>query len=489
MAAPRTTVVQSLSIALIVFVMLTFILAVTTYLFLRQRFDADVARQEAEKKMAESNAALATAEADKNKLKQILGFEEKKTVMEIETEVNEIFEKNHEDFTADSKSYTSFSRWLLESNEAKDKAVADQKARSEQLEKEKAETMAAAAKREEELQALARTKEQEAAALKKDFDARWEEHASRSKSLAEAQQKALDEVRRLDLLDEEIAKGEKFLSPPRQARFKTKPVEERVAILLEQLKEQEARIARDNDILSTLRVADKALQDTVLNATPVDDRIDGIDGRVLSVNEVDRTVLLDVGSTRGLRPGLVLRVYDPGEARPQAGDFKAVVEVVAVESGALARARIRSDAVGDPILPGDGVATSLWSPDGTFEAVIVGFVQVDADQKSDQDRLQQMIERIGGRVEPKVSTSTTMVIDAGLPQSPGGVLERAAGWRAGDEKRRETETKEAARLGIRVVGIDAFLDMMGLDRSALDSNRLPRLGGQQSPAVPGGVAY
>lgn len=489
MAAPRATVVQSLSIALIVFVMLTFVLAVTTYLFFREKLNADVSKQEAEKKMVESNAALANSETEKNKLKQILGFEEKQSVAEIETQVNELFEKNHEDFKEDSKSYSSFSRWLLESNEAKDKATADQKKKADELEEELKRARDTAAKREQELEARALKKEQEAADLKKESDARWEEHASRSKSLTEDQQKALDQTNRLKLLDEEIAKGEPLLSAPRQARFKTKPAEERVAILFEELRDRQKLIARQNEILADLRVADKQLQDAVLAATPADDRVDGLDGRILSVNEVDRTVLLDVGSTRGLRPGLVMRVYDPGEARPQSGDFKAVVEVVAVESGALARARIRTDAVGDPILPGDRVATSLWSPDGAFEAVIVGFVQVDADQKSDQDRLQELVERIGGRVESKVSTSTTMVIDGGLPQSPGGVLERAAGWRAADEKRREVETKEAGRLGIRVVGIDAFLDMMGLDRSALDSNRLPRLGSQRAPAVPGGVAY
>jgi len=472
-----------------VFVMLTFVLAVTTYLFFREKLNADVSKQEAEKKMVESNAALANSETEKNKLKQILGFEEKQSVAEIETQVNELFEKNHEDFKEDSKSYSSFSRWLLESNEAKDKATADQKKKADELEEELKRAREAAAKREKDLEARALKKEQEAADLQKDFDARWEEHASRSKSLTEGQQKALDQASRLKLLEEEIAKGDSLLAPSRLARFKTKPAEERVAILLEELRDQEKLIARQNDVLAELRVADKKLQDAVLAATPADDRVEGLDGRILSVNEVDRTVLIDVGSTRGLRPGLVMRVYDPGDPRPQVGDFKAVVEVVAVESSALARARIRSDAVGDPILPGDRVATSLWSPDGTFEAVIVGFVQLDADQKADQDRLQELIERIGGRAEPAVSTTTTMVIDAGLPQSPGGVLERAAGWRAADEARRDKQTKEARRLGIRVVGIDAFLEMMGLDRSALDSNRLPRLGSQQAPVIPGGVAY
>jgi len=489
MAAPRATVVQSLSIALIVFVMLTFVLAVTTYLFFRQKFDAEAAAQVAAAEMAQAKTALATAEGDKNKLKEILGFSEDKTVADIETEVNELFEKNHEDFNKDSKSYRSFSEWLLESNEAKDKTVGDQRKKVDELEKELRSARDAAVKQRENLEEQARKKEQEAAALKKDFDTRWQEHESRSKSLTEEQRKAFDRAERLDLLDQEIAKGEPLLSAPRQARFKTQPPEGRVAILFEELRDREKLIARQNEILGDLRVADRKLQDTVLASTPADDRIGGFDGRILSVNEVDRTVLVDVGSTRGLRPGLVMRVYEPGDPRPQAGDFKAVVEVVAVESGALARARIRSDAVGNPILPGDRVATSLWSPDGTFEAVVVGFVQLDADQKSDQDRLQELIERIGGRVEPGVSSATTMLIDAGLPQSPGGVLEKAAGWRAADEKRRDKETKEARRLGIRVVSVDAFLDMMGLDRSALDSNRLPRVGSQPAPAVPGGVAY
>ncbi|NCA12258.1 hypothetical protein EBR56_10740, partial [bacterium] len=405
MAAPRATVVQSLSIALIVFVILTFVLVVMTYLFFRQKLDAEAAAGAAAAEMSKAKTDLQTADADKNKLKEILGFADDKTVADIETEVNELFEKNHEDFNKDSKSYRSFSEWLLESNDAKDKTINALTAKSAQFEKEKGDAQAAATRQRDELVAQAGAKEKEASDLKKNFDSRWQEHESRSKSLTEDQRKALDRVERLQLLEQEIANGESLLSLPRQARFKTKPAEERVAILFEELRDREKLIARQNAILGDLRVADRKLQDVVLAATPADDRIDGFDGRILSVNEVDRTVLLDVGSTRGLRPGLVMRVYDPGDPRPQAGDFKAVVEVVAVESGALARARVRSDEVSDPMLPGDRVATSLWSPDGTFEAVVVGFVQLDVDQKQDQDRLQDLIERIGGRVEPAVSSS------------------------------------------------------------------------------------
>ena len=489
MAASRATVVQSLSIALIVFVMLTFVLAVTTYLFFRQKLDAEANAADANAQMTQANNARDAAEADKNELKGLLGFRnaEDKPVTEIRTDLLEYFQKNGQE--ADENSYDLFTKRLLESNEAKDKALVAQKKKSDELENELKLTRDSAAKQVEQLEADKRKKEEEAATLEKGFDADRQKHEATMKELAAAQEKALGKLSRLDLLDAEIAKGEALLSASRQARFKTQPPEGRVAVIFEELRDREKLITRQNEILGDLRVADRALQDTVLAATPQDDRIDGFDGRVLSINEIDRTVLLDVGSARGLRPGLVMRVYEPGDARPQSGDYKAVVEVVAVESDALARARIRSDAVGDPILPGDRVATSLWSPDGTFEAVVVGFVQLDGDQKQDQDRLQQLVERIGGRVEPSVSSSTTMLIDAGAPQSPGGVLERAAGWRAADDARRDKQIKEARRLGLRVVGVDAFLTMMGLDRAVLDSNRLPQTGGQRPPATAGNLAY
>ena len=85
MASSRATVAQSLSIALIVFVMLTFVLAVTTYLFFRQKVDAEAAAKTAATEMAQAKTDLQNSEADKAKLKQILGFTDDKPVGDIET--------------------------------------------------------------------------------------------------------------------------------------------------------------------------------------------------------------------------------------------------------------------------------------------------------------------------------------------------------------------------------------------------------------------
>jgi hypothetical protein len=102
---------------------------------------------------------------------------------------------------------------------------------------------------------------------------------------------------------------------------------------------------------------------------------------------------------------------------------------------------------------------------------MVGFVQIDQDPTGDDARLQELIEGIGGRVESNVTPLTTMLIDAGEPQVFG--LEKPTDWRERDEKRRERELREARRLGVQVIGIGEFMQMLGLRRDSLDANRVP----------------
>ena len=64
---------------------------------------------------------------------------------------------------------------------------------------------------------------------------------------------------------------------------------------------------------------------------------------------------------------------------------------------------------------------------------------------------------------------TAMVVDAGKPPAERG----DAGF--AEESRRQTRSLATAKqYGVRVVGIDALLAMLGLSRSALTSDRLPR---------------
>jgi hypothetical protein len=420
--------------------------------------------------------AQEAAEKETNDLKESIGI----------AEGQDPLSDRFPDVAKQATTYEEFVAELDRSAKKLSEDLASEKKSRAQAEQEKQAAVEEAVKKQAELEEQVKAKEKVTEDLEKQFNADRAKHEELSKQLAQKQKEALERAERLDLLVAEIGKGEPLLPAARQARFKAQQAEGRIGLLFEELRDREKQILYQNEVLAALRVADKSLQETVLAATPKDDRIDGFDGRILSVNEADRSVLIDVGSTQGLRPGLVFRVYAPGDAQPQVSDDKAVVEVVAIESSALARARIRQESIRDPILRGDRVATSLWKPRTPFETVIVGFAQLDADEKPDQDRLQELVERVGGRVEQLVSSSTTMLVDAGPPRTVGAGTERAAGWRPADDTRRDRQLKEARRLGIQIVGLDAFLEMLGIDRESLESNRLIHAAGSaNSPAASG----
>ena len=70
MAMSRDTTRTSLTIALIVFVLLTFVLAITTYLVFTKQFDAEKVAVDADIRTREAKSELETAIADKSKLQE-----------------------------------------------------------------------------------------------------------------------------------------------------------------------------------------------------------------------------------------------------------------------------------------------------------------------------------------------------------------------------------------------------------------------------------
>ncbi len=489
---PANRTVASLSIALIVFVMLTFVLAITTYLFFKQKIDAEEKERDAVAKTAKAEVDRATAEAEKQTLQEILGAADDKTVEQIEAEKNARFAGEFAAFDGDQKNYVRLVDWLAAALQTKDQQMDAQRLQHEQAVAQKDKAIEAEKSAAERAVAEKETVEKDAKAEKDKFAQARQAHEQQQGRLTTEQKKALDESTAFDKLRAEVAKGVQFLMPDRQKDFQSKTdPESQLEVLYAVLRGQAKEIERQNELLAKLRVADAAVQAAVDAATPKDDRIDGFDGRVIGVDEATRTALVSCSSTRGMRPGLLLSVYDPKDPRPQVGTRKGLLEVIAVEGPTVARARIRRDSIRSPILGGDGVATSLWAPGETPEIVVVGHVQLDNDTASDLTVLQAAIERAGGRLVDGVTASTAMVVDAGLPKLAAGEL-KGSGWRGNvDEKRREREMKAARGLGVRVVAIDEMLDLLGMDRSDLNRSRLPTRGddGRSLPRRAAGVAY
>ena len=514
MASSDSKNFQLFTIALIVFVMLTFVLAVTTYLNFKdanENLQALAAKNEEVGKLQEERE---DARRDRDILKKdVLGFREEMSVSDIvkwkKEVIDDVYGKFLKQPTYDAENPEDGLRgWLASSIKKHSEKMSD-------LQKDKddiaAEKKVLAEQHDAEMKKLAVSRkdaQDKLDDLQKQKIAYEKDSTDQKNKLVAEKSAAEDQARRLKLLGEEIVKGKPYLSPERAKNWpadaaagggdkgaaETGSNERRVALMLEEMRDRERTIVRLNQIVAQLRVADPALQTTVLAATPKDDRIDGFDGRILSVNELDRTVLVSVGRTTGLRTGLKFYVYNPTDPQPQIGSKKAVVEVVAIESDSLVRCRVRQDSVRDPIIPGDMVATSLWSPGTPLEVVIVGITQFGADPESDRKRLDMLVERIGGTVAESVTPATTMVVDAGVPQVKGvdaeGQVASRKFWNAKQKENRIRQLEAAKQLGIKVMAIEPFLDLMGLQVESVRANRLPvPIDSNAAPARTENVAF
>ncbi len=472
MAANRTTQ-AALTIALSLFVMLTFALAVTTYLFFTKRQEADQAQQAATTSAAQAQAEMQATKDEMATLRGIIGVAADAPIADVETGLAKLFEGDFQGFAGDEKSYLKLIEWLR----------AEFRAKSDAVKKAEAEKMAAAAKAAGDVKAaeesLAAAKAAEAKA-KADLDAATKQFADNRGQHEAQQSKLLDEkrseeekARDLESLKLQIAAVGEYLPPARQVGFaEKKQPEEQLEVIRNELRNQSKAIARLNDLLSAARIADPEVQQVIADMRPAGDRIDGFDGRVVDVDPRSGTALVSCRSTAGIRPGLVLHVFPPGDQRPQFGDRKAVLEVTQVEGPNLVRAAIRREDPRNPILAGDGVSSSLWTPGVAPAIVIVGFADVDADGRSDAKILSNLVTKAGGRVVESVGTDTALVVDLGMPP-PAADGSQDPDF-AAETKRRDRELKTANLYGTRKGSLDTLLDMLGLDADSFTEARLPR---------------
>ncbi|RLS83508.1 MAG: hypothetical protein DWI04_03240, partial [Planctomycetota bacterium] len=135
MATTNPTVYR-LSIALIVFVLLTFILTITTYLFFKQRMDERAKAQVAEKASSEKQELLNSAQRENEGLRTIIGAAEGSTLETIETDLNTLFANDFAGFNEEPKSYGRLVSWLRGQFRDKDKAVQSAKTDQENTKKE-----------------------------------------------------------------------------------------------------------------------------------------------------------------------------------------------------------------------------------------------------------------------------------------------------------------------------------------------------------------
>jgi hypothetical protein len=142
---------------------------------------------------------------------------------------------------------------------------------------------------------------------------------------------------------------------------------------------------------------------------PKSERFEVPDGQITSVNQLNNTVWIDLGTVHGVKALTTFSVYDrkqPGVMRDKS-EIKAKIQVVRILDLRLAEARILDDSLTNPILKGDLIHSPAFQAGTTMHFALAGFFDLDGDGKSDMDKVKYMITSMGGVIDAEVAEDGT----------------------------------------------------------------------------------
>lgn len=150
-----------------------------------------------------------------------------------------------------------------------------------------------------------------------------------------------------------------------------------------------------------------------------------VDGRIVSVNPVDRTAYIDLSRDKRLVIGMTFEVYsDPSSIRPGAdGAYprgKATVEVIQI-GDTTSTVRIVRENRGNPIISGDVLANAVYDPNKTYSFVIAGDFDLDNDgvgSDAEFREVQAIINNWGGAVQSDLGGDTDFLVLGERPRIP-----------------------------------------------------------------------
>jgi len=477
MAKKREGPVQALTIALIIFVMCTFVLAVTTYVFYAQNEDAKAAKKAADDAANQARQSLAAAEqSQKDLLESRIGVNEGDSIEAVDKELASLQDKakKYGDDGNTTPTYRGLIQTLDKALANKDSANKTLEANVRNLETELAASRASLDEKTEAHSAAIDEKQKELAKVSQDSQKWQDEFTERYQASVQEVEKERAEKERLIALEDQIKKFVlPSMRPESQQKYRAAKDDpsSQLEIIAEELNDQIAAIKKKNQVLGYMRIADRRVIDYIhsyiKNSLP-EDRVEGFDGTVVVVNELEQSVVIAFPQTASLRIGTIFSVYNPGEHLPLTSAKKALVEIVSKnDSKRTARGRVLRGSNFDPVVEGDVVATNIWSPMMPLQVVLVGHVQLDRDSATDDEDLKNLVESAGGTVTDQVSYTTTFVIDAGMPNQQ----EQDDEYRE-QKRQRQAVLDRANELGVKILNTARFLEMFGLEENYFDADHL-----------------
>jgi hypothetical protein len=417
---------QGLQITLIIFVMLTIILSVTTFIFYGNSKDYRKQADEAKKAGSESAEQMRQAQDERNALATTLGFPITEKKEEIEGKTKAALQKHAEFFAnvpAPQQSYTKLIEEMAKTIDAKNQELAKAKQASDALSQ----------KYQENADKWAKTL------------AAYE--ADKQKAVSSEKTNQTNYIGKADELSKQLTAAQAALSQ------KNKEL-------------QDERARHDNEMK---KLADelKKSYETVKNKQDV---IEGLtqaaptvpDGRISWVNQRDDTVFINVGSDDSLQRRITFSVYDRNATDAANAVKKGSIEVLNIRGPHLAEARIMESTNSDPIVPGDIIYTPIWDPGQSQHFAIVGFIDFDNDGSSDRTKLRDLITHNGGVIDVEVDekgnvsgqlSSRTNYLIKGAPPNEDDLPALITAF--------STLDRQATANGVPAISVKAFLAQIG----------------------------
>lgn len=420
---------QGLQIALIIFVMLTILLSVTTFMFFREYEDASLKATAATTKAQDSDKAQRSAEAEVGELKKLVGVNTSMSLSDVRTQ----FEKDMKDFAGtvpeESRFYRPALEFLSGTNKKHEEDLVDARAQIQQEKDLRAQVEAA-----KDTQVKAAEQKVEEA----------------EKALTDAKQ-AFDTERKQMLADNEDLKSQLAKKNQDMADFEEKSKQQ-----LELANKENVKLNQSNNIL---RARTEELDPTIGTEVP--------DGQIVWVDQKLRRAYINVGSADGLRPQILFSVVSADEDVGATQRTKGRLEVTKILGPHSAEGRITADQMTDPMVEGDKIYTPLWHAGRSEGFAIVGTIDIDGDRLDDRPLVKDLIRHAGGRVDAEDDptfktgkqtgelTLNTRYLIMGEPSDEREVVEGAYTKLQND----------ARRLGVRIMPVSDFLDEVGWKNS------------------------
>ena len=354
---------QGLQIALIIFVMLTIVLGVTTFIFFRQYEEADAKAATNQTEASQSMAAARAKQEENNEMKRLMGFAATENLENIHEKFAQDMQTYAANFPEENRFYSPVLAYLhtviKDKNEAltaEQTVVQELKDNNEIREKVKDPQI----KKHQEAAAKAR---QDLTGEREKFDADRARFKEDGSQVAASLQKAREEA--------DVALG--------KVQTKLEDINKRFV----QVDQIRRRVTEERNAL-------------------VKETFEVAHGEIRWVNQRNKTVWVNLGRADKLGRQTTFAVYSADTSDVTKAGKKANIEITQVLGDHLCEARIIDDRISDPIMPGDKVHTPVWTPGAQKRFALVPFMDIDGDGASDQHIIRSLITMNGGAIDAEV---------------------------------------------------------------------------------------